>query len=383
MISAKEFLSDTTTNQAIKEAVFADAGQYFTALMQDIEQAASQIDLETYIFDLDPLGRKVAERLAAASSRGVTVRLLLDGAGSSISSGVLAQQLSSAGAQVRIYHPLPWNISHWEWAVPRQPWLAKLQRLQESMHSRNHRKICMIDQRIVWVGSFNISQCHLPKDEGGQGWRDTALRLEDLDLEHLQQAFESAWNNDRSLIPRRIFSPANIRLNHMHRRKLRRDLLKRMTDTRERIWITNAYFVPVASILRFLKKAARRGVDVRLLLPGNSDVFFMPWASAVFYQTLLKAGVKIYEYTGGMLHAKIMILDDWITVGSSNMDYLSFFRNLEAEVVVTQPATIKTLEDQFLYDLTQAAQITIADCRRRPWWKKLLGRFLLNIKRWL
>jgi len=370
-------------NEEIKEAVFAEANQYFATLMQDIEQAVAHIDLETYIFDLDPLGRKVVEHLAAASRRGVFVRLLLDGVGSSTASGELAQQLSIAGAQVRIYHPLPWNIRHWAWAVPRLPWLTKLQLLFTSMHSRNHRKICMIDDRVAWVGSFNISQSHLPREQGGQNWRDTALRLEGLDMENLRQAFNSAWDNDRSLIPRRIFSPTNIRLNHMHRRKLRRDLLKRMAQANSRIWITNAYFVPIASILRYLKKAARRGVDVRLLLPGISDIFFITWASAMFYRVLLKNGVRIYEYSGGVLHAKIMILDDWITIGSSNMDYLSFFRNLEADVVVALPETRKVLEDQFLHDLTQAEEITINDFPQYPWWKKLLGRLLLNIKRWL
>ncbi len=367
----------------IKETVFAEAGQYFTALMQDIDQAATHIDFETYIFDLDPLGRKVAEHLAAAGRRGVLVRLLLDGAGSSIASGTLARQLSSAGAQVRIYNPLPWNIRHWKWTVPTLPWLTKFQRLMVSMHSRNHRKICMIDHRITWIGSFNVSQGHLPKTQGGEDWCDTALRLEGIDMEHLLHAFNSAWSNEGSLIPLRIFSPTSIRSNHMHRRELRRDLLKRIAQTHSRIWITNAYFVPIASILRYLKKAARRGVDVRILLPGNSDLFFMPWASAVFYQALLKAGVRIYEYKSGILHAKIMILDDWITVGSSNMDYLSFFRNLEAEIVVSLPETKKTIADQFLNDLTHAEELTIDDCPQRPWWKKLFGYLLLNIKRWL
>jgi len=367
----------------IKETVFNEAGQYFSALMQDIEQAVSHIDFETYIFDLDPLGRKVVEHLAAASRRGVAVRLLLDGAGSSVSSGALARQLSDAGVQVRIYHPLPWNIRHWALAAPRLPWLTQLQRLLEGIHSRNHRKICMIDQRLVWVGSFNVSQFHLPAVQGGQDWRDTALRLEGMDLEHVRNAFNSAWDNDRSLIPRQIFSPMSVRLNHMHRRKLRRDLLKRIAQTRTRIWITNAYFVPMVSVLRQLKKAARRGVDVRILLPGNSDIFFMPWASAMFYQALLKAGVRIYEYTGGMLHAKIMILDDWITVGSSNLDYMSFFRNLEAEVVVSLPQTKRTIEDQFQNDLTHAEELTISDCPQRPWWKKLFGHLLLYVRRWL
>jgi cardiolipin synthase A/B len=370
-------------NAEMKETVFAEAGRYFAALLQDIEQAAGHIDFETYIFDLDPLGRKVADSLAAASRRGVSVRLLLDGAGSPTSSGTLAWQLSRAGAQVRIYNPLPWNVHQWKWTGPPLPWLTKLQRLFERMHSRNHRKICMIDHRIAWIGSFNVSQLHLAKAQGGQDWRDTALRLEGFDMQHLLHAFNSAWGDDRHFIPLRIFSPTNIRSNHMHRRALRRDLLKHIGQAHSRIWITNAYFVPITSILRYLKKAARRGVDVRILLPGNSDLFFMPWASAVFYQTLLKAGVRIYEYNSGMLHAKIMILDDWVTVGSSNIDYLSFFRNLEAEVVVSLPETKKTIADQFLHDLTQAGELTIDDCAQRPWWKKLIGYLLLNMKRWL
>lgn len=370
-------------NTKLKETVFADACQYFAALMRDIDEATTCVDLETYIFDLDPLGKKFAESLAAASRRGVTVRLLVDGAGSLTTSGMLAEHLSKAGVQVRIYHPLPWNISHWEWAVPHLPWLAKLQRLLDGMQSRNHRKVCMIDQRVIWVGSFNISQSHFPIEQGGQNWRDMAIRIEGLEIEYLQQAFKSAWNNDRSLISRKMSSPANIRLNHIRRRKLRRDLLQRMAQSHERIWIANAYFVPIRSLVRSLKKAARRGVDVRILLPGNSDIFFIPWASAAYYQTLLKAGVRIYEYTGGILHAKIMILDDWITVGTSNMDYLSFFRNLEADVVVTLPENKKIIADQFLYDLTQSVQLTSDIYRQRPWWKKLMGRILFNIRRWL
>lgn len=367
----------------IKETVFADSSRYFAALLRDVDQAVSSINLETYIYDLDQLGKEVAEHLAAASRRGVSVRLLVDGVGSFISGGALARQLSADGVQVRIFNPLPWNIHHWEWAVPRLPWLARLQHLLNSIYKRNHRKTCVIDRRIIWVGSFNISQSHLPKEQGGQNWRDTAVRLEGVDTENLQNAFNSTWENDRSLISRRIFSPDAIRLNHRHRRKLRRDLLLRMALTSSRIWITNAYFVPSNLLLRYLKKAARRGVDVRILLPGSSDVFFMPLVSAMFYNKLLRSGVRIYEYTGGILHAKLMILDDWMTVGSTNIDYISLFRNLEVEAVIDLPETKKVLEDQFLRDLTQAEEISIDDFPQYPWWKKNLGQVLLSLKRWL
>ncbi|MEN6487854.1 MAG: phospholipase D-like domain-containing protein [Smithella sp.] len=368
---------------AIKETVYADSNQYFAALMQDMDQAVSYIDLETYIYDLDMLGKEVAEHLAAASRRGVSVRLLVDGVGSFMSGGALARQLNAGGVKVRIFNPLPWNIHHWAWAVPSPPWLTRLQHLLDGMYRRNHRKTCIIDRRIIWVGSFNISQSHLPKEQGGQNWRDTAVRLEGLDTENLQNAFNSTWENDRSLIPGRMFSSATIRLNHKHRRKLRLDLLRRMARTTSRIWITNAYFVPSNSLLRYLKKAARRGVDVRILLPGTSDVFFMPLVSAMFYRNLLMAGVRIYEYAGGILHAKLMILDDWMTVGSTNIDYISLFRNLEVEAVVDLPETKKVLENQFLNDMTQAEEIKIDDFPQYPRWKKILGQVLFSLKRWL
>lgn len=368
---------------AIKETVFADSNQYFAALMQDIDQAVSFIDLETYIFDLDQLGKEVARHLAAASRRGVVVRLLVDGVGSVASGSALARQLNVDGVKVRIFNPLPWNIHHWVWAVPHLPWLARLQHLLDGMYRRNHRKTCIIDRRIIWIGSFNISQSHLPQEQGGQNWRDTAVRLEGMDTENLQNAFNSTWENDRSLIPRQIFSASSIRLNHKHRRKLRMDTLRRMDRTSFRIWITNAYFVPSDLLLRYLKRAARRGVDVRILLPGTSDVFFMPLVSAMFYRNLLTAGVRIYEYEDGILHAKLMILDDWMTVGSTNIDYISLFRNLEVEAVVYLPETKKVLEDQFLHDLNRAEEIKIDDFPQYPWWKKLLGRLLLSLKRWL
>lgn len=367
----------------IKETVFADSNQFFSALIRDIDEAVAHIDLETYIYDLDPLGREIAEHLAAASRRGVSVRLLVDGVGSLTSGSTLARQLSADGVQVRIFNPLPWNVHHWAWAVPRLPWIVRLQHLLDVMYRRNHRKTCIIDRRIIWIGSFNISRSHLPEEQGGQNWRDTAIRLEGVDTENLQNAFNSTWENDRSLIPRRTFSPEAIRLNHRHRRKLRIDLLRRMARTSSRVWITNAYFVPSNLLLRYLKKAAGRGVDVRILLPGTSDVFFMPLVSAMFYRNLLTAGVRIYEYADGILHAKLMILDDWMTVGSTNIDYISLYHNLEVEAVVALPQTRKVLEDQFLHDLTRAEEIAIDHLPQYPRWKKILGQVLLSLKRWL
>lgn len=367
----------------IREMVFSQANEYFSALLKDIAQASSSINLETYIFDFDSLGKQVAEHLAAASRRGVAVRLMVDGVGSTSWDGNMTRQLEQAGIQVRIFRPLPWKTGQWKWVRPHLSWLAKLQHLWGSIKRRNHRKICLIDGRIAWIGSFNVSMNHLPKDQGGKGWRDTAVRLEGINVDELQYAFNSAWVDDSSLFPRKIFAAPHFRLNYIRRRKLRRDLLQRIAHCQSRIWITNAYFVPDSSLLRYLKKAGRSNVDVRLLLAGSSDVFFIPWAAASFYKTLFISGVHIFEYKERILHAKVMIVDDWMTVGSTNLDYLSFFQNFEADVVLRLPESKIVIEKQFLDDISQSREIFLYDLPKSAWWKKLLGFLLLYLKRWL
>jgi cardiolipin synthase A/B len=367
----------------IKETVISDGSQYFNSLLEDLAQATISIDLETYIFNPDVVGLRVVDQLRAAGRRGVRVRLMLDGAGSADWNSSTTEQLRQADVQVRIFRPFPWNIRQWERALPNLSWLAKFRRLLTIMSRRNHRKLCLIDGRVAWVGSFNISKSHFPKAQGGEGWRDTAVRLEGFDLDELQHAFDSAWFDDTAKISRRVLSINHFRLNHIRRRKLRRDLLNRIYHCQSRLWITNAYFVPDASFLKYLKKAARRGIDVRILLPGTSDIFFMPWASAVYYQDLLKSGVRIFEYTQSVLHAKIMIIDDWITVGSSNLDYSSLFRNLEVDVVLSLPASKDAIREQFLDDISHSQEIFIRDYPRRPWWKRLIGRIALYLKRLL
>jgi cardiolipin synthase A/B len=367
----------------IRETVFSEGSQYFRALLQDMAQAKSSIDLEAYTFELDSLGEKVIDQLAAANRRGVRVRVMLDGAGSSVWSSNIAGQLENAGVQVRIFRALPWKIKQWEWSFPRLTWLLKLRQLLKSINRRNHRKICLIDRRLAFVGSFNISKRHLPRDEGGESWRDTAVRLEGLNFDNLHHAFNSAWFDDRSPISRRIFSMLHFRLNHIRRRKLRNDLLNRISQCHSRIWITNAYFVPDLSFLKYLKRAARRGIDVRILLPGTSDIFFIPLATAMFYQSMLQSGMRIFEYTQSILHAKIMILDEWVTVGSSNLDHLSLFSNLEVDVVLNLPSSKTTIQEQFLVDLGHSQEVYVKDLPNRPLWKKVIGRFLLYLKRWL
>ena len=174
--------------------------------------------------------------------------------------------------------------------------LLKAIYLMLKINSRNHRKVIIIDDAICFVGSFNISKCHLDKKHGGQCWRDTGVRIVGANLKDLTHAFETAWNHMKTKERiREIFKHVNqnptFRLNTTrHRRRiLHKNLLRRISRCKERIWITNAYFVPDNILLKKLRDAAQRGLDVRILLPQKSDVFVMPWASTAFYFNLLKS----------------------------------------------------------------------------------------------
>jgi cardiolipin synthase A/B len=378
------------TTTEYRENIFVDGSAFFASLLNDISLAQHSIDMETYIFKGDKLGEDVAEALIAAAKRQVKIRVLVDGAGSPVWGGSMTRRLEKAGIDTRIFHPFPWRIWHWSRSVIRLPLLLKVIYLLLKINSRNHRKVCVIDQKIVYIGSFNISKCHLQLEDGGQGWRDTGVRLENADLADLTMAFQASWNHipvrERMKVIFRHFNKNPIiRLNNtwQRRRILHKNLLRRITSCKERIWITNAYFVPDNVLLKTLTEAAQKGIDVRILLPRKSDVFVMPWASTTFYYNLLKAGVRIFEYLPNILHAKTLILDNWISVGSSNLNHRSLLHDLEVDVNLQLPASKNQILKQFSHDLTKASEISLKNWHARPLYQRLIGRLALYMKYWI
>ncbi len=375
----------------MQEDIFTYGEDFFDALVSDIQSAEKSILLETYIFDSDLVGKRIAQALVDAASRGVKIQILIDGAGSPLwGGGGLARKLKLPDIEVRIFHPYPWGIWQWGQSVIRLPFLLKGIYLLSKMNARNHRKTCMIDDQIAYVGSFNITQCHLPLKKGGKDWRDTAVRLTHADLTPLKMAFEAAWEH-RTIKEKvkDIFHHMNgdpiFRLNYSwnRRRILYKNLLKRIRHCEQRIWISNAYFMPDGFLLRKVKEAARKQVDVRILLPQKSDVFVMPWASSIFYESLLKAGVRIFEYVPSMLHTKILILDHWMTVGSTNLNHRSLLHDLEVDVNIQKPDTKLQIEHQFLTDLEHATEIQMENWIKRPIYQRIIGRLLLYLKFWM
>lgn len=376
--------------EKLNETVFLDGTQYFNALLVDILHAQQSIDLETYIFQNDPLGLQVTEALVAAAKRGVKIKILVDGAGTPTWGHHLTKQLEKAGVQTRVFHPLPWRLWQWRRSFVRVPFIFKILYFIFKINTRNHRKVCIIDKKIAYIGSINISKCHLKREQGGDNWRDTAVRLSSANISDLQAAFDGAW--DHQPIQERIqhmfthvrpFPTFRLNNTRHRRRSLYKNLLRKVGKCQKRIWITNAYFVPDNFLLKQLNERARAGLDVRILLPQKSDVFIMPWASTAFYESLLKSGVRIFEYTPSMLHAKTLILDDWTLVGSSNLNHRSLLHDLEVDVTIKHSESKKAIENQFLCDLACSKEISLENWHKRTLLKKLIGRLLLYVKFWI
>jgi len=372
------------------EQIFFRGDDYFASLLQDIANAETSIDLETYIFALDDLGKKIIHALSEAAQRGVAVRVLVDGVGASQWGGDLVRLLEKAGGQTRIFHPFPWSLWQWSRSFVHVPSILKVIYLLLKINSRNHRKVCVIDKRVAYIGGFNISNSHIKGKGRGDGWRDTGVRIEDVNLSELILAFNAAWDNlaihERlRQIFRHIYTNPIFRLNYSwHRRRvLYKNLLQRISQSKERVWITNAYFVPDNFLLKKLHDAALRDVDVRILLPRKSDVAFMPWTSQAFYERLLEAGVRIFEYLPTVLHAKTLILDNWMLIGSSNLNHRSLLHDLEVDVNIRLQSSKDELERHFLGDLQESREVTLTTWQKPYLYQRLIGSVGLYLKYWI
>lgn len=376
-----DFFQDDDDIKQSQERLYTDNSQFITDLLVDIDNAQKSIDFETFIFAEGSLAERVAKHLSAAAKRGVKVRLMVDGMGALFWRAKFCLQMQQAGVKIKIFHPAPWRIWQWGYAINVSQFiLGKLLTFISKVNARNHRKTVIVDNHIAWVSSINITLKHLPVEQGGEGWCDAGVRLQDMDFRDLIRAFNAEWfgQHYKFLFGQKLVN-RHIRLNNTFKRRLhfRRNLCRKIRRAKRKVWITNAYFVPTYQLLRSLQQAAWFEVDVRIILPEKNNHKFMSIAGAMFYEKLIKAGVKIYLYQPGMIHEKSMIIDTWATVGSSNLNHRSLFRDLEVDVVLRTKHARVELENHFLDNLKQSRLITLQELKQRPWWKRLLGKFLL------
>ena len=382
-----------------KETLYFKGDDYFRDLLKSVRSAKRTVDFETYIFEPGWLGDQVVAGLCQAARRGVKVRLLVDGIGSPDFASHYGPRLNQAGAAFRVYRSLPVIFST-ALRLLRLDHLKHRFREANSLLStgnrRDHRKLCLVDDRQVWMGSFNISDWHLRRTKGKIAWRDTGLFLSGVTSLVFQTAFRMAWE-DRWPRPwgsqsrRRLKgwitgelagTPIRLTITRRLRVAYRRELLSHFQNARRRIWVLTPYFTPTHALLKALAQAARRGCEVRLILPGSSDVPMVRWVSMAFYPKLLKAGCHIAEYQGSILHAKSLIVDDWVLVGSSNLNQRSLRRDLEVNVVLQREKAREAVERQFLLDERHSQEVTLPHFNQRPFWIRWLSWFFFRFRFW-
>ncbi len=316
----------------VEEKIYFKHEEYFGDLMSSIREARHSIELESYIFELDQTGQAVIQALIEAATRGVRVRVVVDGMGTWFTQNELENAFHGSRVQFRVYHPFSFfgiGYSH--------------------VNKRLHRKLWIFDHETVFTGSFNIT---------AEPTRDTGVRLKGGPIGLLADAFERVWGKHTANLPHKTrMGWVRLNENKKMRRSNHQDLVRRIREARTRIWITNAYFVPPFFLLRALCRAGLQGLDVRLLLPARPDHLFMKWMGEAFYQTLLLSGVRVFEFEESFLHAKTILIDEWAMVGSTNLNHRSLVHDLEVDVVLHQSSSKERLESQFEQDLAKSCEL--------------------------
>lgn len=340
-----------------------------------VKAAKSTINLETYIFDQDALGMQFADLLIDKQKEGVAVNILYDSVGTLGTPAAFFDKMKAAGITMIEFNPVnpASRVGSWE------------------INNRDHRKLMVVDGKVAFTGGINISSTYAnssffrsrrkPDNTDGAkvGWRDTHIKIEGPAVAALQWTFLDAWvRQDGGDIQERNYFPPLAPVGDKIVRVLATDparaseiyksFMLAIQESKKSIHITCAYFVPDKEFVEGLVAAARRGVDVKLVLPGVSDRSLVYHAGRGFYEDLLEGGVKIYELQVAVLHAKTAVIDGtWATVGSANIDRRSFLHNYELNVMVVDPAFGQSMESAFNEDLRDSKEITREAWRKRPW----------------
>ncbi|MEX0643540.1 MAG: cardiolipin synthase [Pirellulales bacterium] len=357
-------------------ALMADGPTVYEPIEAAMQRARHHVHLLFYIWHNDVIGRRLRDELIERVRAGVQVRVLCDGFGAPEVSGRFMDPLREAGGKVGVFLP-PRFFS-------RQP----------QLNFRNHRKIVVVDGALGFIGGFNIG------DEYMKDWHDTAIGMTGPVVDQLQEVFADDWYfaTGEDIMTAQHFGrwrdlPQELSLHnadgtepppdaqcdvvasgpHTPQNSAHDVIFVAITQAVRRVWIMTPYFIPDSDMLTALRTAVYRGVDVRVLLPEKIDQPIARLAARSYYEVLLQAGVKIYEYLPGVLHGKTMLFDDELSlVGSANMDIRSFKLNFEISCLVLSRSLAGQLAALFEKDLGQSREITLADMENRSRWAKLV-----------
>lgn len=379
--------------------IFTKGDDYFLALKDAIAQAKKSIRFEVYIFEFDSVGISILEKLAEAAARGVDVSLMVDGVGSWESLDQIDSFCQVTEIDLKVFHPLPFSGFLYESEKTHNAILLWLKTWGRA-NQRNHRKCVIIDEKLIFTGGMNISEVHSEEARKEKTWRDNAVGFQSTQSELLIQAFELAWREavfpfrkNRRKRLREIFqrkttrfdekSPFSLNDSRSKRKRFEKELCQRIEAAKKRVWIVTPYLNPTRSILKSLSRAAKNQVDVCLLLPDQLDLIFPRAMNLNFYGSLLTSGIRIFEYQKSILHAKMSLIDDRATLGSSNLNIRSFVHDLELEVAFENPSVMKTLEEIWEEDLRNSRLISLEEWQGTFALKRFLWRLLMIFRSWM
>ncbi len=344
--------------------------EVFPAMLAAIDRAEARVALEMYIYADDGTGREFLARLAAAAQRGVEVRVLVDALGSWALSEAFWNGLRGAGGEVRWFRPIRRGL----------------------LPFRDHRKLLVVDDAVAFVGGLNIGDEYLRGRDGGPAWRDNALEVAGREVASLHRSFSRMWRRadrrprfrlflDRRELRERIAGTVGRgRVRFLESgpedpvQPVRRAYGRLLRRAERSIDLAMSYFFPPGRILRALKRAVRRGVRVRLLVPARSDVAVAQWAVRGLYGRLLRSGMEVWEYQPAMLHAKLAVVDDTVVTGSANLDLRSGRINYELVALVADRSLAEKARADFEADLAQSLPVLLAAWQQRPWPQRIAER---------
>ena len=391
----------THVNTAVTLQLLEGSNELFPAMVASINSANHSVQLETYIFDLTAGGATVATALEQAASRGVLVRVMVDGFGTPYIPDEWMKRFKTAGVQIIIYEPI-----------------VTLGFFIPSQWRRLHRKLCVVDDTVAYCGGINVLDDWYDPNFGTltEPRFDFSVRASGIVAQDIHKTTRELWERRSKgnhfavmrvktaieTLPRVLkrhhwpsyshtdqpLAALVLRDNISNRGQIERAYLKAIGDARTEIIIANAYFVPGAKLRRALILAAKRGVKVQLLLQGKYEYFMQYHAAKPVYGALMDAGIQIYEYEKSYLHAKVAVIDSiWATVGSSNLDPLSLLLAREANIVVQDANFAKSLRQRLLFAMANEGYcVDAAEIANRPFrqrMKEMIAFMLMRTGLWL
>jgi cardiolipin synthase A/B len=351
-----------------------DGAQALPAMLTAIASAKEEVLLEMYWFGSDKTGRQFAEALIERARAGVCVRLIYDALGSIEAGVAMFDEMQANGVQVHEFNPIV-------------PWRRRFRFAR--INNRDHRKLLVIDGQLAITGGFNLGDPWAPREQGGQGWRDDGVEIHGSAALSMRALFYRTFPARPITLTPKLVNEGITEITvlasefHAERRDIYDGYINAIARATSDIIITNSYFIPARRVRHALARAVTRNVRVRVLMPRDTDVKLAQLASRHLYARLLKDGIELYEWAGGILHSKTAVIDDdWSTVGSFNFDARSIYNNLELNVAMLCKEVNAALRKRVESDLETSVKIELAQWQKRSWFLRLIEYFVYQF-RWL